>query len=231
MRRWAEARRLYVGIKEYKYVKFSAKAKALVVGLVASITFAFGTAPSYAEVPPIDFSNSASQPAAAVAQSLATDGDALAGVAIDSVLAIEEVAEVPSGFDVEASIALAEEEIGTSRPTGWSQPGECIMSAQRWIRAGGGAWTGGGDPVTNYNNATRVTLATAAPGDIIQYEFVASPSSWVTGVHTVMITEVNDDGTFTIIQSNSPGGSGLVTKEENWVPQPPAGFQAAVWRF
>ncbi|MHA3683394.1 CHAP domain-containing protein [Leucobacter sp. HY1910] len=212
-------------------MKFSAKAKALVVGFVASITFAFGTAPSYAEVPVTDFSSSAALPAAAVAQSLATDGDALAGVAIDSVLAIEEVAEVPSGFDVAASIALAEEEVGTSRPTGWSQPGECIMSAQRWIRAGGGAWTGGGDPVTNYNNATRMTLATAAPGDIIQYEFMASPSSWVTGVHTVMITEVNGDGTFTIIQSNSPGGSGLVSKEENWVPQAPAGFEAAVWRF
>lgn len=212
-------------------MKFSAKSKALVVGLVASITFAFGTAPSYAEPPAVDFSAAASQPTTGITQSLATTGNPLVGTPIDSILAMEEVAQVPSGFDVAASIALAEEEVGTSRPTGWSQPGECIMSAQRWIRAGGGAWTGGGDPVTNYNNATRMTLATAAPGDIIQYEFMSSPSSWVTGVHTVMITEVNDDGTFTIIQSNSPGGSGLVSKEENWVPQPPAGFEASVWRF
>lgn len=212
-------------------MRFSAKSKALIVGFVASITFAFGTAPSYADAPLADFSSAASQPTAGVAQSLATGADPLAGIPIDSILAMEEVANVPSGFDVSAAIDLAESEIGTSRPTGWSQPGECIMSAQRWIRAGEGAWTGGGDPVTNYDNATRMTLATAAPGDIIQYEFMASPSSWVTGVHTVMITGVNTDGTFTIIQSNSPGGSGLVTQEENWVPQPPAGFEAAVWRF
>lgn len=212
-------------------MKFSAKSKALIVGFVSAITFAFGTAPSYAEAPIADFSSAASQPTTGVAQSLATTDDALVGLPVDSILAMEEVSQVPSGFDVAASIALAEEEVGTSRPTGWSAPGECIMSAQRWIVKGGGAWTGGGDPVTNYNNATRMTIATAAPGDIIQYEFMASPSSWVTGVHTVMITEVNTDGTFTIIQSNSPGGSGLVSKETNWVPQPPAGFEAAVWRF
>ncbi|MBP1326915.1 hypothetical protein JOF28_002147 [Leucobacter exalbidus] len=198
---------------------------------MSSVTFAFGAAPSFAETPVTDFSSAALQPTTGVTQSLATTGDPLAGVAIDSILAMEEVANVPHGFDVKAAIALAEEEIGTSRPTGWSQPGECIMSAQRWIVAGGGAWTGGGDPVSNYNNATRMTLATAAPGDIIQYEFMSSPTSWVTGVHTVMITGVNDDGTFTIIQSNSPGGSGLVSQEENWVPQSPAGFEAAVWRF
>lgn len=212
-------------------MNFSVTAKAAIVGFVACITFAFGTAPSYAETPITDFSAAAAQPVSGTTQTLATTENALAGVPVDAILAMEEIANVPSGFDVAASIALAEEEIGTSRATGWSQPGECIMSAQRWIRAGGGAWTGGGDPVTNYNNATRMTLATAAPGDIIQYEFMASPSSWVTGVHTVMITEVNTDGTFTIIQSNSPGGSGLVTKEENWVPQLPAGFEAAVWRF
>lgn len=206
-------------------------AKAMIVGLVASVTFAFGAAPSYADTPIEDFSSAAFQPASAVSQNLATTEDVLAGEPIDSILAMEEVATVPSGFDVAASIALAESEIGTSRPTGWSQPGECLMSAQRWIHAGNGAWTGGGDPVTNYNNAKRMTVATAAPGDIVQYEYISSPSSWVTGVHTVMITGVNGDGTFTIIQSNSPGGSGLVTKETNWTPQPPAGFEAAIWRF
>lgn len=205
--------------------------KTFIVGLVTSVTFALGAAPSFAEAPVQDFSSTAAVPSAAVTQNLATTGDDVAGLEIDSILAMEEVAEAPHNFDVAASIALAEEEIGTSRPTGWSAPGECIMSAQRWIRAGGGAWTGGGDPVSNYDNAARVSLAAAAPGDIIQYQNIASPTSWVTGVHTVMITGVNGDGTFTIIQSNSPGGSGLVTKEENWVPQPPAGFEPAVWRF
>ncbi|MBL3688014.1 lipase [Leucobacter zeae] len=209
-------------------------AKTFIVGLISAVTFAVGAAPAMAEQPIEDFSAAASavQPASPISQTLDTGGaPVLAGEQIDSVLTIEKIADVPAGFDVEAAIELAESEIGTSRPTGWSAPGECIMSAQRWIRAGGGAWTGGGDPVSNYDNATRVTLANAQPGDIIQYENIASPTSWVTGVHTVMITGVNDDGTFTIIQSNSPGGSGLVTQEEDWTPAPPAGFQAAVWRF
>ncbi len=206
-------------------------AKAFIVSLVASVTFALGAAPAVAAPPVEDFSPASVLPATTVSQTLDTTGAGLAGESIDSVLHIEEVAQVPHGFDVAATIALAESEIGTSRPTGWSQPGECIMSAQRWIKAGGGAWTGGGDPVANYTGATRMTLETAAPGDVIQYEYASSPTSWVTGVHTVLITEVNEDGTFTIVQSNSPGGSGLVTEEKNWTPKPPAGFQSAVWRF
>lgn len=151
--------------------------------------------------------------------------------ALTSPLDLAEEVTLPHNFDVAASIALAESEIGTSRATGWSAPGECIMSAQRWIRAGGGNWVGGGNPVTNYDTATRMTLADAAPGDIIQYENIESPTSWVTGVHTVMIVGVNTDGTFQIIESNNPGGSGLVSKNESWLPQPPSGFDAVVWRF
>jgi hypothetical protein len=200
------------------------------VSLVASVTFALGAAPAVADAPIEDFSLAAVQPTTTASQTLDT-GDALAGAPIESVLSIDDVAKVPHNFDVEATIALAESEVGTSRATGWSQPGECIMSAQRWIRAGGGNWGGGGNPVSNYDGATRMTLATAEPGDVIQYEYIDSPTSWVTGVHTVLITEVHDDGTFTIIESNNPGGSGLVSKNESWTPAPPAGFQAAVWRF
>ncbi|RZT66649.1 hypothetical protein EV139_0773 [Leucobacter luti] len=210
-------------------MKFSAK--PFIVSLVASVTFTMGAAPAVATEPVEDFAVAAVLPSTTVSQTLDTTGEELAGANIDSVLQIEETPQVPHNFDVAAAIELAEDEIGTSRPTGWSQPGECIMSAQRWIRAGGGAWNGSGDPVANYAGATRMTVETAAPGDIIQYEYASSPTSWVTGVHTVMITEVNTDGTFTIIQSNSPGGSGLVTQETNWTPAPPAGFQAAVWRF
>ena len=105
------------------------------------------------------------------------------------------------------------------------------MSAQRWIKAGGGAWNGSANPVSNYEGATRLSVEDAQPGDIIQYEHLASPTSWVTGVHTLMITGVNDDGTFEIIESNNPGGSGLVSKEDNWTPKPPEGFQAVAWRF
>ncbi|QIM17787.1 CHAP domain-containing protein [Leucobacter coleopterorum] len=208
-------------------------AKAFVITLITSVTFAFGAAPSFAAEPIENFAPApaAIQPATLISQTLDTTNNALAGEPIDSVLDMETLSNVPHNFDVKATIAQAESEVGTSRPTGWSQPGECIMSAQRWIKAGGGAWNGSGNPVANYDGATRMTLANAEPGDIVQYEYTASPTSWVSGIHTVLITEVHDDGTFTIIESNNPGGSGLVNKDEKWTPKPPPGFDAVVWRF
>lgn len=208
--------------------------KVFIVGLVSAMTFAFGAAPSMAAEPMEDFAAPAAvQHAQSLAQTLDTaisDSD-LPDATTESILDFAEEAKIAHNFDVAATIALAEQEVGTSRPTGWSQPGECLMSAQRWIHAGGGNWIGGGDPVSNYSTAVRLTMAEAEPGDIIQYEFMASPTSWVTGVHTVLITGVNGDGTFQIIESNNPGGSGLVSKNTNWVPQPPAGFEAVAWRF
>lgn len=66
----------------------------------------------------------------------------------------------------------------------------------------------GGDPVSNYRNATRVTLEQVQPGDVIQYENIAFPTSWLTGVHTLLVAGVNDDGTLHIVESNNPGRSG-----------------------
>lgn len=142
-----------------------------------------------------------------------------------------DVSRVAHGFDVGAAVAAAEAELGTSRATGWNAPGECISSAKRWVHAGGGAWNGHTNPVANYVGAVQVPLSRAEAGDVVQYEYVASPTSWATGVHTMLITGRNDDGTFTIVQSNIPYGSGLVTKEESWLPKPPKGFRAVVWRF
>lgn len=136
-----------------------------------------------------------------------------------------------SRFDVNASVRLAYSEVGTSRPTGWSAAGECIMSAKRWINAGGGSWHGGGAPLDNYANATEVSIQEARPGDIVQYIYSASPGSWVSGIHTVMITGVNNDGTFKIVESNNPGGSGLVTSNDRWLPKPPNGFESRFFRF
>ena len=208
--------------------------KAFIVGLVSAMTFAFGAAPSMAAEPVEDFTAPAAvQYAQSLAQTLETAVNETAEFSDlgPSILELAEAAIIPHNFDVAATIALAEQEVGTSRPTGWSQPGECLMSAQRWIHAGGGNWVGGGNPVSNYDTATRLTIAEALPGDIVQYEYMASPTSWVTGVHTVLITGVNGDGTFQIIESNNPGGSGLVSKNTSWVPQPPSGFEAVVWRF
>ncbi|GAA2178337.1 hypothetical protein GCM10009847_08080 [Leucobacter tardus] len=206
-------------------------AKTFIVALISGVTFALTATPAHATAPVEDFSAPAAvAPLANISQTLDTS-DADSVEVLDAMLQTSSAGSTPAGFDVESAIAAAEEEVGTSRPTGWSQPGECIMSAQRWIKAGGGAWNGSGNPVSNYEGATRLSVEDAQPGDIIQYEHLASPTSWVTGVHTLMITGVNDDGTFEIIESNNPGGSGLVSKDDNWTPKPPEGFQAVAWRF
>nr|WP_255499095.1 CHAP domain-containing protein [Leucobacter sp. cx-169] len=177
-------------------------------------------------------------PELSVSQQLSLPGQAGGSelqVPSPEVSAVEVLAPVQvgpvAGFDVSAAVRAALSEVGSSRPTGWSQSGECIMSAQRWIRAGGGAWRGGGDPVSNYAGATRLDPSDAQPGDVIQYEYAASPTMWVTGVHTLLVVGVNDDGTLHIVESNNPFGSGLVTETASWEPDPPAGFQAVVWRF
>lgn len=206
-------------------------AKTFIVALISGVTFALTATPAHATAPVEDFSaTAAAAPLANISQTLDTSGTDNVEV-LDAMLQTSSAGSTPAGFDVDAAIEAAEEEVGTSRPTGWSQPGECIMSAQRWIKAGGGAWNGSGNPVSNYEGATRLTIDDAQPGDIVQYEHLTSPTSWVTGVHTLMITGVNDDGTFEIIESNNPGGSGLVSKDDHWTPKPPEGFQAVVWRF
>lgn len=136
------------------------------------------------------------------------------------------------GFDVRKTLEAALSEVGTTRPTGWSAEGECVMSVRRWLLAGGANWGGGpGTPVGNYKNATRVPLSAIAPGDVIQYEHLTYPDQWVSGVHTMLVTAVNPDGTLQIVQSNIPFGSGLVTVEDHFTPRPPEGFRASIWRF
>lgn len=208
-------------------------AKALIVSLISAMTFAFAVAPSNTPTDPEQqFDAVAAVQAAPVSQSLSASQNTVETTSLDTLLEMSDYGKTPHSYDVEAAIAQAKSEVGTSRPTGWSAPGECIMSVIRWVEGAGGAnWVGGGDPVSNYQNATRLTIDFALPGDIVQYEHIASPTSWVSGVHTLLITGVNGDGTFTIIQSNIPGGSGLVTEVENWVPEAPAGFQTVVWRF
>lgn len=202
------------------------------ITLIAAVTFALGAAPAAAE-PFIEApAAAATSPLGTVnEQSLTTQPSAHPTEQIQSVLTFSDTSYASANFDVEATIAAAMSEVGTSRATGWSQPGECLMSARRWIHAGGGAWKGGGDPVTNYVGALRLGVGDAQAGDIVQYEYLSSPSSWVSGIHTVLITGVNGDGTFSIVESNNPAGSGLVTATESWVPKPPPGFQAVIWRF
>ena len=71
----------------------------------------------------------------------------------------------------------------------------------------------------------------AAPGDVIQYLSPTSPDSWVSGVHTVLVTKNNGDGTLQIIEANNPGGSGFVSENKKWTPDPPSGTVFKVFRF
>lgn len=209
-------------------------AKAFIVTLVSLVTLAFGVAPATAlpEVPAAQFDKIAPAHVAPTSQQFSTGSNSIETKSLDVLMQQSEYGNAPHSFDVKAAIAQARSEIGTSRATGWSAPGECIMSVIRWVEGAGGAnWAGGGDPVSNYTGATRLTIDFAQPGDIVQYESIDYPTSWVSGVHTLLITGVNGDGTFEIVQSNVPGGSGLVTEVTDWVPTPPAGFQAVVWRF
>lgn len=207
-------------------------AKPLILTLVSAVVFAFGATPAIAAVEGPQFTGAATVASATPAQELSTLNEVIDERALEALTTMSDLARTPANFDVEAAIALAESEIGTSRPTGWDQPGECVSSVHRWVEGAGNAnWIpGGGNPVDNYQGATRLTIAEAQRGDIVQYEHMTYPTSWVTGVHTLLITDVNDDGTFTIIESNFEA-PGLVTKNTSWLPEPPAGFRAVVWRF
>jgi hypothetical protein len=122
-------------------------------------------------------------------------------------------------------------EVGTRRPTGWNQPGECIKSVQRWVAAAGGRLNGGG-PVSGYTTAgaKEVSLAAAVKGDIIQYTSIARPNTDWTYPHTVVVVQNFGNGRYDIVQSNVPAGSGLVSRNTNWTPRPHAGWLARVWR-
>ncbi len=50
-------------------------------------------------------------------------------------------------------------------------------------------------------------------------------------MHTVLVAGVNGDGTFDIVQSNSPYGSGKVTEVPNWSPKQAANMEWRAWRF
>lgn len=131
-----------------------------------------------------------------------------------------------------ADAAIAE--VGSSRPTGWNQPGECIKSAQRWVAAAGG-YFGGGGVVSGYVNsgAAEIPLDSTTKGDVIQYTNgnpAYADSDWSYS-HTVVVVTNFGNGSFDIVQSNVPLGSGKVTRNTNWRPAPASGWVARAWRF
>lgn len=198
--------------------------------IVAATIFSFGATPAFAAE---DHFPKQSEPVTAIApQAFSTVASTAETPDLGHLLDLASTEFAPAAsFDVDAAIAVARSELGTSRPTGWSMPGECIMSAKRWVNSAGGSWNSAGTPVSNYAAATAIPYHLVEPGDIIQYENIFAPHAWATGVHTMMVTGVNEDGTLDIIQSNVPYGSGLVTEEKNWLPDPPDGFTTSIWRF
>ncbi|WP_246054594.1 lipase [Klugiella xanthotipulae] len=212
------------------------------MAVVTAVTFALTASPATAAVSSGSdfFSLDDAAAAASVTQALdvsstTTNSDISVdletfNVIVDG-LSANGISSAGHNFDVQATIDQAISEIGSSRQTGWGMPGECIISAKRWILAGGGNWTGSGSPVANYVGAAKVPLDQLAPGDVIQYQYSSAPAVWATGVHTVLVVGVNDDGTLNIIESNNPAGSGRVQAQKNWKPQPPSDFEAVGWRF
>ncbi|MFC4222787.1 lipase [Lysinibacter cavernae] len=211
-----------------------ASGKNVIVAVVSALTISLTASPAYAAG-----SSSSVLPAtlASVTQGLDVTSIKTTAMSIDSFeividgVSTTSVNDAGHHFDVAATIEAAVSEVGSTRPTGWNQPGECIMSAQRWIRAGGGTWNGSGNPVSNYAGAAKIDIDDVTAGDVIQYQYASAPTAWATGVHTVLVVGTNADGTLTIVESNNPGGSGLVGLQQNWKPAPPSGFEAVGWRF
>jgi hypothetical protein len=148
-------------------------------------------------------------------------------------------ASAAQGF-VNARVASAGvAEVGTRRTTGWNQPGECLMSARRWVAAAGGYFGGGGVSSGYINSgAQEVSLSQVVKGDVLQ-RTDGNDGDW-SQAHTVVVVAVLGGGRFSIVQSNAPGYvngvwrndyTGLVTQVFNWSPTGPSGWYWRAWRF
>ncbi|HSW92104.1 MAG TPA: hypothetical protein VLG09_05660 [Candidatus Saccharimonadales bacterium] len=155
---------------------------------------------------------------------------ALAGISAVGVTA--QPAQAVQSFNNAAVADAGLAELGTARDTGWNEPGECIKSVQRWVAAAGG-YFGGGGVISGYVNsgAQEVSLTSAVKGDVIQYTNGNGNDQDWSHVHTVVVINNLGNGRFDIVQSNSPAGSGLVTRVNNWTPSPDSGWVSRVWQF
>ena len=124
-------------------------------------------------------------------------------------------------------------ELGTTRPTGWDQPGECIKSVQRWVAEAGG-YFGWGGVISGYTNsgAVQVSATEATKGDVLQWT-TGDDNDW-SHPHTMVIVKNYGNGRFWIVHSNWDA-PGLVSENRNWDPDPEAhgraGYYPMYWRF
>ncbi|MBP1047145.1 lysozyme family protein [Enterococcus sp. BWM-S5] len=137
-----------------------------------------------------------------------------------------------SGWKAEA-LKNARNDIGNTYPTGWGNRGECMVAVQMWINGvRQGSWIPGGVR-TGYlqSGAIEVPWTSAKSGDVIQYESLSSPDTFAVGVHTMFVEKINSDGSIHVIESNVPGGSGLVGERTVKQSDAPSGWRSVVWRF
>jgi uncharacterized protein YukE len=141
----------------------------------------------------------------------------------------------PQAISNSAIAAAAESELRThpgAMATGWNQPGECMVSAQRWVEEAGGHVNRNGQVAGSYSGvAAQVPLAQAQRGDIIQYVDPANPNGDWEHVHTLVITGPGSSpGTFNIIERNYDFHGGI-REVTNWTPKPAAGWEARAYRY
>ena len=137
------------------------------------------------------------------------------------------------GFDNARIADCGLAELGTTRPTGWDQPGECIKSVQRWVAEAGG-YFGYGGVISGYTNsgAVQISATEATKGDVCQWTN-GNDSDW-SHPHTVCIVQNYGNGRYWIVQSNWEA-PGRVSENRNWDPNPEdygrAGYFPTFWRF
>ncbi|MBO6438763.1 lysozyme family protein [Enterococcus faecalis] len=131
------------------------------------------------------------------------------------------------------AVELAVKDVGQSFTTGWGQRGECIVAVQGWINGAKAGTFRPGGVRTGYlqSGAKEVAWNQAKSGDVIQYENLGNPDLFDVGVHTMLVESVNKDGTINVVESNNPGGSGLVGQRKGVTNRAPSGWRAVVWRF
>jgi hypothetical protein len=132
------------------------------------------------------------------------------------------------------ALELALSDVGKSYPTGWGQRGECIVAVQTWLNAAKSGTFKPGGVRTGYtqSGAREIPWKDAQPGDVIQYEHIQDYNSFGAGVHTMLVTKNNGDGSVNVVESNVPAGSGLVGTRSNILPSfAPSGWRSVVWRF
>ncbi len=134
-----------------------------------------------------------------------------------------------------AKIAEAAEKELAEHPeamrTGWDQPGECMVSAQRWVKAAGGRVNPNGTVAGSYAGvSTQIPIAAAQRGDVVQYVDPRDPNGGWDHVHTVVVVGHNADGSLQIIERNFDFKGGI-RRVPSWQPHPAAGWEARVYRF